>query len=110
MFDDFYGWIPWGQFLRLLDGYRMNLQIKGGFVPKNWDRVIITSNKKVEDWYNRFGEYDALLRRITKTVEVIDGSNHCEKCFLEECECEPPAPPVLRRSDATFNGLGNETP
>ena len=52
LFDDFYGGaIKYPTLLRYLEGYRESLPIKGGTVQKNWNRVIITSNKPVAEWY-----------------------------------------------------------
>lgn len=42
--DEFYCWIKYNYLLELLDGYRLQLPVKGGFVYKNWSKVIITSN------------------------------------------------------------------
>lgn len=80
LFDDFYGWIKYDEIIRLLDGYRMRLQVKGGFVQKRWKRVLMTSNAHPEDWYRR-NEWTALERRISKitfmgkTIEDITTSD-----------------------------------
>ena len=65
--DDYYGWIKYGMLLRILDGHPYRAEIKGGFRWALWTRVIITSNKKPEDWYQQ-GLTPALKRRITKVV------------------------------------------
>jgi len=68
LFDDFYGsWMPYHKLLQLLDIYPMLLEIKGGQTRRRWNKVIITSNKPPEEWYNR-DECDALLRRIKRTI------------------------------------------
>lgn len=70
LFDDFdYGWVKYHTLLQLLDGYPMQLPVKGSTVWKNWRRIYITTNKPPEQWYNR-DEIDALKRRIT-TITVI---------------------------------------
>lgn len=61
--DDFYGWIKWGDLLRLLDGHEYRCQIKGSYRWAFWNEVIITSNKPYKDWYNR-QDISALERRI----------------------------------------------
>lgn len=66
--DDFYGWIKYGQLLRILDGYVYRAEIKGGFTYAAWTRVIITSNKEPEQWYAH-GLTPALSRRITNTIK-----------------------------------------
>jgi hypothetical protein len=63
LLDDFYGSIKYESLLRLLDGYKYALPIKGGHTWKKWKRVIITSNTPPEHWYDR-GLTDALKRRI----------------------------------------------
>lgn len=66
--DDFYGWIPFGQLLNILDGYPLRLQIKGSFAYAKWDKVILTSNIVPNQWYNDIDgrQFAALQRRITK--------------------------------------------
>lgn len=63
LLDDYYGWIKYGLFLKLLDGYPVPCPVKGGFVPNLWTTVIITSNKPPAEWYS-FGLTDALKRRL----------------------------------------------
>lgn len=63
--DDFYGWIRYGLLLHLLDGYRLRVEIKGGFTYANWTKVYITSNDAPEKWYEK-GLTDALKRRLTE--------------------------------------------
>lgn len=69
LLDDFYGWIKYHTLLQILDGYPMQLPVKGATVWKNWRRVYITSNKPFTEWYKR-DECDALRRRIT-TIQHI---------------------------------------
>jgi len=70
LFDDYYGsWMKYHTLLQLLDGYPMSLPVKGGFTPKRWKRVILTSNKHPTQWYER-SECDALKRRITSIEEL----------------------------------------
>lgn len=71
LFDDFYGWIKYSYLLKLLDGYPMILDTKGGTVNKQWSRVIFTSNDPVEKWYHR-SELSALMRRITDVRHITD--------------------------------------
>lgn len=69
LIDDFYGGaIKYPFLLRMLDGYRFSLPVKGGFAWKSWTRVFITSNKSPEEWYPD-GLTPALRRRITKITE-----------------------------------------
>jgi len=72
LIDDFYGGIKYHYLLRLLDGYKFNIPIKGGFTWKSWKRVIITSNREPETWYSA-GLTPALKRRIKCSFKVKDG-------------------------------------
>jgi len=70
LFDDFYGsWMKYHTLLQLLDGYPMQLPVKGDFTTKRWKRVILTSNKHPKEWYGR-EECEALMRRITRVTVV----------------------------------------
>lgn len=74
IWDDFRGGdVKFTMLLTLLDGYRKQVQFKGGFhylKPKRW---IITSCKPAEQWYT--GQWmtdeniNQLLRRITTQLE-----------------------------------------
>ena len=69
LFDDFYGWVKYHTMLNLLDGYPMQLPIKGSYVYRNWTRVYITSNKHPREWYDR-PEWNALHRRISEIKTI----------------------------------------
>lgn len=74
--DDFYGWIPFGQLLNILDGYKLRLEIKGSFTWAQWDKVILTSNKTSDQWYTNIttAQAKALERRINSEVWMIKPS------------------------------------
>lgn len=66
--DEFYGWLPYSQLLRVLDVYPCQVEIKGGYMPLMATTIYVTSNSFVNSWY----KYDetrmslaALRRRIT---------------------------------------------
>lgn len=65
--DDFYGWIKYGELLRILDGYQYRCDVKGSTTYAFWDKVIITSNKHPRDWYSH-GLTPALERRLTNVM------------------------------------------
>ncbi len=78
LLDDYYGWIPYGLFLNLLDGYKFQLPIKGGFTWKSWTHVIITSNAHPCTWYTQ-GITPALKRRllgVKSDSKVVDNITH----------------------------------
>lgn len=68
--EDYYGGLPYTRFLRILDGYKIALPIKGGFMWSQYTKVYITSNKPPSEWYS-FGMTDALKRRINRVEHLI---------------------------------------
>lgn len=60
------GMMNYNYLKRLLDGYRMDVPIKGGSVQWTPKTVILTSNIPLEDWYPQIPKEDleALQRRI----------------------------------------------
>uniref|UniRef100_A0AAU6S516 Replication-associated protein n=1 Tax=Barbastella barbastellus feces associated circovirus 2 TaxID=3139968 RepID=A0AAU6S516_9CIRC len=65
--DDFYGWIPFDDLLRLCDRYPLRVETKGGSRPFVARKIYITSNALPSEWYNpEFGNISALYRRITE--------------------------------------------
>ena len=71
LIDDFKGWIPYTYLLNLLDRYPVSLPVKGGHTYALWDRVYITSNYPIDQWYNFATlKKEALTRRI-KSVEHL---------------------------------------
>lgn len=49
--DEFYGWLPIGDLLRLSDRYPMQVPIKGGFEKFVAKEIHITSNKHYSEWW-----------------------------------------------------------
>lgn len=75
VFDDFYGWIPFAELLRVCDRYPLKVPVKGAFVEFTAEHLYITSNKPPEEWYdaeNITGTIEALFRRINELL-VWDG-------------------------------------
>ena len=85
LLDDYYGYLPYCELLRVLDRYPYQVPVKGGFVQAQWDTVIITSNATPQHWYKGYGLTPALRRRLKTcfSVEVIDG----ESVYEEEANC-----------------------
>lgn len=73
LIDEFYGWLPYGQLLRLTDRDMVRVETKGGskiFKPRF---IVFTSNAGPEDWYKYDGvrmQYAALQRRIDGEFRV----------------------------------------
>nr|AZA07506.1 replication protein [Bat circovirus] len=65
--DDFYGWLPWDDLLRLCDRYPLTVETKGSTVPFLARTILITSNKVPQEWYSSDAvpAVEALSRRIT---------------------------------------------
>lgn len=71
--DDFYGWLPFDDMLRLCDRYPLRVETKGGTMNFIGRRIFITSNKLPHEWYNdEIGNKDALYRRLN-SITVRDG-------------------------------------
>lgn len=64
--DDFYGWIPFDEMLRIMDRYPLRVETKGGTVEFKARALYITSNKEPQHWYNEEFDLRALFRRITE--------------------------------------------
>lgn len=72
LFDDFDGCIRMKDMLNYLDGYRLSLPIKGGFVEAHWTKVYITANYPPEYFYTTHPEKvrAAFRRRIHEVIEI----------------------------------------
>lgn len=81
--DEFYGWIKFDLFLRLLDAYPLSVEIKGGMVEFVAKKIIITSNKSPCDWYPKIdsNHWSAMERRIEN---IIDKKSREESIYLKK--------------------------
>lgn len=82
LIDDFYGQIRCSDMLNILDGYKLQLPIKGGFTWAHWTRVFITSNVPPTEAYKVKADahtdcpgipkdvMDAFLRRIHEIITM----------------------------------------
>lgn len=68
IFDDFYGWVPYDELLRVCDRYPLKVQVKGAFVEFVSKTIIITSNKRPEEWYDKekIPDQSAMWRRFNE--------------------------------------------
>jgi len=78
LFDDYRGGYRYDLFLELLDGYKMQLQVKGGTTIKNWNTVLITSNLSIDQLYPKRGLSPELKRRITKIIQCKEGDTYSD--------------------------------
>ncbi len=83
VFDDFYGWMPWSQLLRIIDRYPFNLNCKGSSSACCATRFFFTSNQHPSMWYPKM-PYGTLERRLSA---IIDVSTEIE--FSDSDEDEP---------------------
>lgn len=72
--DDFYGDLPYGELLQILDRYPYRVQVKGGTRVFNSKFVYITSNRYANEWYTckNYTE-EALYRRFNVYQYVENG-------------------------------------
>ena len=65
--DEFYGWIPFDLLLRICDRYPLMLETKGGQVQCQANTIVITSNKRPDNWYNNV-YFESFIRRVNKII------------------------------------------
>lgn len=83
--------IPYGMMLAICDRYPLRLPIKGDFVYAAWERVYITSNKRVERWWNG-ANCDAFNRRakVISFFETADPHEQEESDTSKSVAAQPP--------------------
>lgn len=92
LIDDFYGWIKISYMLKLMDRYPMMVQVKGSALPFISKKIIITSNKPPNEWYqwNNQEIYAAFKRRINGCFYFDkDGKQHENMWTHEQVEQNP---------------------
>lgn len=102
LLDDYYGWISWGELLKLLDIYPLRVQTKGGFTHVVYTRVFITSNKPWDHWYaksRQFEEMGALQRRIHSVRTYSADGTHSSAPPVQS-ELPPPVHPSFNAGGA----------
>lgn len=78
--DDFYGWLPFHELLRVLDRYQHKVQFKGGNTEFLARTIYITSNKTPDKWYDSTKcHLPALYRRLTK-LYYVDSDGERQPC------------------------------
>lgn len=82
--DDFYGWVPFSELLRVMDRYPLKVPVKGSFVEFVAEFIVITSNSPPEEWYkeeNVHGDIRAMFRRFNEMYIVDGGKKEAEPKF-----------------------------
>lgn len=80
LFDDFRGdFCTFHELLRILDRYKYNIEVKGGYRKFNSKRIYITSCYPPEQIYETREDIGQLLRRIDRVIEVKSGDIFIER-------------------------------
>jgi hypothetical protein len=109
LLDELRGNIKLSFLLQILDPYALKVEVKGGTVNAEWERVFITTNTPPERWYSRIAQddpltFEALLRRIgfrplSHRYTVVhtreDLSMYFSLCFPTLWVDDPPLPPPI---------------
>ena len=110
LLDELRGNIKLSYLLQILDPYPLKVEVKGGTVNAEWDRVFITTNTPPEKWYPRVSAedprtFEALLRRIgfrplSPRYTVVNSrdslAEYFKLCFPDLWkDDEPPLPPAI---------------
>lgn len=120
--DDFYGTgLHWQEFLRLLDKYPLQLQVKGSTTWAQFTKVYITSNRDWFQWYpgqikgsQWKSQIGALYRRFSKilTFKSRDSSGRMdileEQIVLENQQPILPAYVTEAKNNMTEDGVWPE--
>lgn len=72
--NDFYGDMKWTKFLDILDGYPMQVEVKGDMVHAEWTKVYITSNVHPSQWYvrGRVGDTTEMTHELARRLSKIE--------------------------------------
>lgn len=62
--DEYYGWLPYDEILRMIDRYVFRPEVKGAHIYVQPRAVIFTSNKEPAEWYHNVGDTSPFLRRL----------------------------------------------
>lgn len=98
--DDFYGWLPYSELLRLADRYPLRIDFKGGSTEFLAERITITSNAPWQTWWKVPVDKSAFARRIT---------DHLEYTAAWVPPVDQPAPPAEDPADLTRSDSQHST-
>lgn len=111
--DEFSGWLNWDLLLRILDGYPVQVEPKGGSMLLDVNKVTITSNIAPAKWYPRVDMRDLknpLRRRVTKCTWVSRPAGGTGDDFLGNNESQKVKTPriISRNQEIMIKGLLDE--
>lgn len=91
------------ELMQVLDGYKMNVDVKYGQVPALWETVIITSAMPFDDWYkDSFGRYEVGRKEFQRRIkERYKAYNH--KWHKIETLTENDFMPIDNKTDIPFD-------
>jgi len=90
--DEFYGWLPFDTLLRVCDRYPLLVESKGGQINFSAKRIVMTSNRIPERWYQNV-YFTAFVRRVSSwrimptwgnTIETTDYAE-AQKHMTDHC-------------------------
>lgn len=87
--DDFYGWLPWDELLKLTDRYPYKVETKGSHEEFRSRHFIVTSNVHPDSWY-KFRNYDSsalLSDRICCLIQFLEDGTKLKTSFCTENNC-----------------------
>ena len=87
--DDFYGWLPINEMLRILDNKPYRVRMLGSYTWAQWETVYITSNKKPRRWYDIENDEvnNAFMSRLSKCLKVTRGNTGALVSKFKELPC-----------------------
>lgn len=92
LFEEFRSDMPYGKMLKICDRYALQLEVKGGFVQFNAEKLVFTTNYKPGDWYPGIRDKSALRRRLEEFGKIYE--------FTRDCTEDSPIPmPVIEERD-----------
>jgi hypothetical protein len=84
--DEFYGWVPYDELLRMLDRYVFRPEVKGAHIYVQPRAVIFTSNKEPVEWYQNVTDTSPLLRRLHVIARLDEAGKYKVIKKPEQCE------------------------
>lgn len=123
LLDELRGNIKLSFLLQILDPYPLKVEVKGGTVNAEWERVFITTNTPPERWYSRIAQddpvtFEALLRRIgfrplSPRYTVVHNrdelNDYFKLCFPAQWVEDPaPMPPAIDSNGSPIYPLDEE--
>ena len=97
LLDDFYGNMKYHVLLRVLDGHQFRVNVKGSSRYAKWNKIVITSNKRPDEWYQQ-GMTEALSRRLSETI-IFSNENSCNEVAGNIVEVETSRLPLITEED-----------